>query len=130
MSEEPLLLIYSVALYAGLLLPLPCIILAWREWTKRRKVPPATVWRRIMSQVGLLLFTAGLAFAVSLAVAEGRNVLSQQSYDGSWAMNVGVLGSVATIAVSALAESKLRIYLLFGAIGLLCFFCFDLTEAI
>jgi hypothetical protein len=86
MSEEPLLLIYLIALYAGLLLPIPCIILAWREWTKKRKVPPAIVWRRIMSQVGLLLFTVGLAFAVSVAVAEGRNVLSQQSYYGSWAM--------------------------------------------
>src|SRR5260221_13488251 len=130
MSEETLLLIYVVALYGGLLLPIPFIILAWREWTKKRKVPPGTVWRRIMSQVGLLLFTVGLAFAVSVAVAEGRNVLSQQSYDGSWAMYVGVLGSVATIAVSALAEDKLRRYLLFGAIGLLCLFCFGLTEAI
>jgi hypothetical protein len=130
MSEEPLLLIYLIALYAGLLLPIPCIILAWREWTKKRKVPPAIVWRRIMSQVGLLLFTVGLAFAVSVAVAEGRNVLSQQSYYGSWAMYVGELGSVAMIAVSALAEDKLRRYLLLGAIGLLCLFCFGFIEAI
>jgi hypothetical protein len=65
-----------------------------------------------------------------VAVAEGRGVLSQQSYYGSWAMYVGVLGSVATIAVSALAEDKLRRYLLLGAIGLLCLFCFGLTEAI
>src|SRR5258708_20210415 len=101
-----------------------CIILGWREWTKKRKVPPAIVWRRIMSQVGLLLFTVGLAFAVSVAVAEGRNVLSQQSYYGSWAMYVGELGSVAMIAVSALAEDNLKRYPPLGAIGLLCFSCF------
>jgi amino acid permease len=130
MSEGPLLLIYFLMLYAGLLFPIPSIILAWREWVKTRKVPPARAWRRTTAQVALLLFTAGLAFAVSLAVAEGRNILSQQSYYGSWAMYVGVLGSVATIAVSTLAEDKLRRYLLFGAIGLLCFFCVGLTEAI
>src|SRR5258708_12897353 len=101
MSEEPLLLIYLVALYAGLLLPIPCIILAWREWTKKRKVPPAIVWRRIMSQVGLLLFAVGLVFAVSVAVAEGRHVLSQQSYYGSGAVYVGGLGCVLFISVSS-----------------------------
>src|SRR5258708_13534477 len=94
MSEEPLLLIYLVALYAGLLLPIPCIILAWREWTKKRKVPPAIVWRRIMSQVGLLLFAVGLVFAVSVAVAEARHVLSQQSYYGSGGVSLGVVCSV------------------------------------
>jgi hypothetical protein len=45
-------------------------------------------------------------------------------------MYVGVLGSVATIAISALAEDKLRRYLLLGAIGLLCLFCFGLNEGI
>src|SRR5258708_12517001 len=108
MSEESLVIIYLVGLYGGLLLPIPCIVLAYREWAKTRKVPPATVWRRIMSQVGLLLFTVGLAFAVAVAVAEGRGVLSQQSYYGSWAGYVGELGSVAIVAGSALAEDKLR----------------------
>jgi hypothetical protein len=61
---------------------------------------------------------------------EGRNILSQQSYYGSKAMYVGILGSVAAIAVSALAEDKVRRYLLLGAVGLLCLFCFGLTEAI
>jgi hypothetical protein len=129
-SEGPLLLIYLLLLYAGLLLPIPSIILAWREWTNTRKIPPATAWRRTMSQVGLFLFTVGLAFAVSVAVAEVRDILSQRSYYGSWVMYVGVLGSITTIAVSALAENKLRRYLLLGAIGLLCLFCFGLTEGI
>jgi len=130
MSEGPLLLVYILALYAGLLFPIPSIIFAWREWTKTRKVPPARPWRRTMSQVGLLLFTVGLTFGGFVAVAEGRNILSQQSYHDSWAMHVGVLGSVAAIAVSALAEDKLRRYPLLGTIGLLCLFCFGFTEAI
>ena len=130
MSEGPLLFIYTLALYAGFLLAIPSIILAWREWTKTRRVPSARAWRRTMSQVGLFLFTVGLAFAVSVAVAEGRDILSQRSYYDSGAMYVGVLGSVATIAVSALAEDKLRRYLLLGAIGLLCLFCFGLNEGI
>jgi hypothetical protein len=130
MSETFLMLIYFLALYAGLLLPIPSIILAWREWIKTRKVRPARALRRTMSQVGLLLFTVGLAFAVSVGVAEGRNILSEGSYYDSWAMYVCVLGSAATIAVSALAEDKLRRYLLLGAIGLLCLFCFGFTEKI
>jgi membrane protease YdiL (CAAX protease family) len=130
MSEEPLLFIYILLLYAGLLLPIPSVILAWREWTKTRKVPPSRAWRRTMSRVGLLLFIVGVAFAVSIAVAEARNKLSQHSYDDSRIKDVGVWGSVATITVSALAENKIRRYLLLGAIGLLCFFCFGLTEAI
>jgi hypothetical protein len=124
------LLIYTLGLYAGLLFPIPSIILSWREWTKLRKLPPARAWRRTMSQVGLVFLTIGLVFAVSLAVAEGRDILSQRSYYDSWAMDVGISGSLATIAVSALAEVKLRRYLLLGAIGLFCFFCFGLTEKI
>lgn len=128
--RELLLLIYVLALYAGFLLPIPSILLAWREWIKTRKVPPAGAWRRTMSQVGLLLFTIGLAFAVLVAVAEGRGVWSRQLHFGSWPIYAGALGSVFTIAVSALAEDKLRRYLLLGAIGLLCLFCFGLTEGI
>ena len=128
--ESPLLLIYTLALYAGFLLPIPSIILAWREWTKTRRVHPARAWRRTMSQVALFLFTVGLAFAVAVAVAEGRGILSQRFYYDSGAMYVGVSGSVAAIAVSALAEDKLRRYLLLGAIGLLFLFFFGLNEGI
>ena len=128
MSEGPLLLVYILALYAGLLFPIPSIILAWREWTETKNVPPARVWRRTMSQVGLLLFTVGLAFGVSVAVAEVR--LGQTAYYDSWAMYVGAFGSIATIGVSVFAEKKLRRYLLLGAIGLLCLFCVGLVKAI
>ena len=128
--ERLVLPIYLLALYAGYLLPVPSIILAWREWTKAKKAPPAKAWRRTMSWVGLLLFTAGLAVAVYVAVAEGEDILTQRSYYGSWSMYLGALGSIATIGVSALAEAKLRRYLLLGAIGLLCLFCFGFSEGI
>jgi hypothetical protein len=128
MDENFLLPVYFVVLWAGYLLPIASIILAWREWTETKKVPPARAWRRTISQVGLLLFTAGLAFGVSVAVAELR--LGQQSYYDSWAMYVGEFGSIATIGVSVFAEKKLRRYLLLGAIGLLCLFCVGLVEAI
>jgi hypothetical protein len=130
MDETFLLPIYIVVFWAGYLLPIPSIILAWREWTKTKKAPPARAWRRTMSHSGLLLLTAGLALAVSVAAAEGRNVLSQHDYYGSWAMYAGELGSIATIGVSVLAEPKLRRYLLLGAIGLLCLFSIGLVEAI
>lgn len=55
MREGFVLLIYVLALYAGYLLPIPSIILAWLEWIETKKVPPIRVWRRTMSRVGLLL---------------------------------------------------------------------------
>ena len=128
MDERFLLPVYFVVLWAGYLLPIASIIPAWREWTATKKVPPARAWRRTISQVGLLLFTAGLAFGASVAVAEAR--LGQQSYYDSWAMYVGEFGSIATIGVSVFAERKLRRYLLLGAIGLFCLFCVGLVEAI
>lgn len=130
MSDGYLILILLLVLYGGWLLPIPSLALAWREWTNTRKLPPLRAWRRAMSQVGLLLFNIGLAFAVCVAVAEGRGVLSREFYYGSWVMYMGVFGSIASIAVSALAEPKLRRYLLLGAIGLLCLFCFGFTEMI
>jgi len=130
MGEGTFLFVYTLALYGGLLLPTPCVILAWRAWIKTRNASEAKTLRRTMSHIGLLLCTAGLIFAAYIAIAEGRNVLSQQSYFGSWAMYVGIAGSVATIGVSALSEGKLRIYLLLGAVGLLCLFSFGFVEAI
>jgi hypothetical protein len=130
MGERFLLLIYMLGLYGGLVLPIPSIILAWREWTKTRKLPPLRTWRRTMSWVGLLLFNVELAFAVCVVVAEERSILSQEFYYNSWAMYAGVFGSLVSIAVSTLAEQKLRRYLVLGAIGLLCLFCLTLNEAI
>jgi hypothetical protein len=130
MSQWLFLPLYFLALYAGFLLPIPGIILAWREWTKREKKSSAKAWRRTTSQIGLLLSTLGTVLWIYIWVAEGRGKLSQQYYYGSRTMYVGVSGSLATIAVSALAEGKLRKYLVLNAVGLLCFFCFGAGEAI
>ena len=94
MGERIVLPIYVLGLFARYLLPIPNIILAWREWTATKKVCPATAWGRTMSQAGLFLFTAGLAFAVSVAVAEGAAILTHRAYYDSWLMYVGVLGSI------------------------------------
>lgn len=124
--------LYFLALFAGFLLPIPSIILAWRERMKAKKTAPAKPWRGTMSQIGLLLCTLGLALWVYLAIAEwrGGQSASSQSYYGSWIMYVGTSGSLGAIAVSALAQDKLRKYLLLGSVGLLCFFCFGVGEAI
>jgi hypothetical protein len=83
-----------------------------------------------MAYIGLLLSTVGLAFAACVTTAEARNLLSQRSYFGSWVMYGGIIASVATIASSALAEGKLRRYLLLGAVGLLCLYCFGFAEGV
>lgn len=128
--EGPFLVFYFFALYCGLLLPIPSVILAWREWIKRTRASPGKGWRRTMSQIGLLLCTVGMVLWIYIWVAEGLGKLSPQYYYGSRTMYVGVFGSLATIAVSALAEGKLRKYLFLTAVGLLCFFCFGAGEAI
>jgi hypothetical protein len=129
-SKTVFLLIYTLALAAGLVLPVPSVIFAWREWNKRRKVPPTRAWRRITSQLGLLLCSIELVLGVYVAVAEGRSTLGPQVYYDSWLMQLGIWGSLSTIVVSAFAEDKLRRYLVLGGVGLICAFCFVLGEAI
>jgi hypothetical protein len=129
--EGLLLAFYFLALYGGFLLPIPCLILAWREWVKLEKVHPTNkTWRRLMSRIGLLLGCLATALAVYTAIAEARGTLSQHLYYGSRTMSFGLGGSLAAIAISALAEGRLRRYLLLSSIGLLCFFSFGAGEAI
>jgi uncharacterized membrane protein len=129
--EGLFLAFYFLALYGGLLLPVPCPILAWREWIKiEAAFPTNKTWRRIMSRIGLLLGSLATAMAVYTAIAEARGALSQQLYYGSRTMSFGLGGSLAVIVVSAFAEGRLRRYLLLGAVGLLCFFSFGVGEAI
>lgn len=86
--------------------------------------------RRNVSRMGLLLPTVGLTFAIGVLVAEGTAVLSRQAYYDSWAMYAGGFGSIATIGGSLLAESRVRRFLLLGAIGLFCLFWLGFVEAI
>lgn len=129
--ERLFLAFYFLALFGGFLLPIPCLILASREWIKiETAFPTNKTWRRLMSRMGLLLGSVATALAVYTAIAEVRGTLSQQLYYGSRTMSFGIGGSLASIAVSTFAEAKLRRYLLLSSIGLLCFFSFGAGEAI
>ena len=102
----------------GYLLPVPSVILAWREWLKLKGVAPVKVWRRTMSQIGIVLVSLGLALWIYAIVREAS--LHDYSYIVTSAV-VGRWGSLGLIIVSVFAEPKLRRYLLLGRIGLLFF---------
>ena len=128
--EGPSLLLLSLALYGGLLLPVPMLVLAWREWLKTRSTPPPNSWRRVSSLLTLTLCTMGIFLWVYTLLAEARGATSQAGFHDSWIFYVGRFGSMATLLPAALGEGKLRKYLLFCAAGLLFFFCFTAGEAI
>jgi hypothetical protein len=120
-----LLGINAILWIAGFLLPLPSFVLALRGWFQTKSTPPAKAWRRKISQVSLGLFALGLAL---WAYALLRNWSgSYVEYNGAIA-TVGSWGSTGMIIPSALAESKVRIYLLIGALGLLFYFGVSLGE--
>ena len=103
----------------GYLLPLPSVILAWREWARHRRVPPTRAWRRAISNIGILSLSLDVILWIYAIVREAA--LHDYSYLVTSAV-VGRWGSLALIVVCPFAESKTRRYLLFGAAGLLFFF--------
>ena len=105
--------------FCGYLLPVPGVLLAWREWSKGRRIPPAKTWRRTVSQVGIWLLSLGVGLWAYAVVREAWH--HDYSYIALSA-SVGRWGSLGLIIICALAENKLRRYLLFGAAGLLFFF--------
>lgn len=103
----------------GYLLPVPSLVLAGRELSKGRRIPPIRAWRRMISWTGLLLLFSGVALWVYAIVREAWH------HDYSYILpsaSVGRWGSLGLIIVCALAETKSRRYLLLGAAGLLFFF--------
>jgi hypothetical protein len=110
--------------FGGFLIPIPCFILSCRELIGRRNIPPATIWRRRISQISLALFAMGLAL---WAYAVLRWGWGDYPYDALTA-TIGRWGSAGFIALCALAESPVRRYLLLGALGLLFFFGVSLGE--
>lgn len=132
MSQWVFLPLYFLIMYAGFLLPIPSIILAWREWTKRERLPPAPTWRGIRSAMALFVCTIGVALSIYTIVIEWSkelNALASLS-PSSWPISVGSWGAFPAIAISALAEGKMRKCLLVCAIGLFCFFNWTVGEAI
>jgi hypothetical protein len=101
----------AVLWIAGFLLPVPMSLLAWRGWLKTRNTPPSKSWRRKMSQIGVCLLTIGLALWD----------LGADLFE-SLTARVGTLGAALLIIPSALAENRVRIWLIFGTLGLLFFF--------
>jgi hypothetical protein len=110
---------------AGFLFPVPCFIMACRGWIKTRNIPPAKSWRRKVSQIALCLLALGLGLWIYALLRgwRGDDIL----YNALTA-KVGRWGSASMIIPCALAESKVRIYLLLGAFGLLFFFGVSLGE--
>jgi hypothetical protein len=131
--EGPFLVFYFFALWCGLLLPIPSLILAWREWSKTGKTPPINKsWRRLMSHIALFICTLGVLMWVYTMAVEWRDVFAPSALPlpSSWVISVGSWEAFPAIAISALAESKLRKYLLVSAVGLFFFFNWTVGEAI
>ena len=104
--ESLFLIFYGVLLYAGFLVPVPALALAWYEWVKTKKASTFTLWRRSMSQAALIVCSLELALWSYTIFAEARGLLSQQSYYGSWISYVGLIGSIIGVAISVLAEGQ------------------------
>jgi len=114
-----LLLIFSLAFaLAGYLLPIPCLVLAWRELLGADQPEPVKPWRRAISKTAIALASAGLILWFYAVI---RELLGDYSYDASSAV-VGRWATSGLIIVSAFAESGFRKYLLLAAVGLFFFF--------
>jgi len=103
----------------GYLLPVPSVVLAWRERSKMAQEVQANAWRRVVSHSGVLLLSVGVALWAYAVLREAW--LHDYLYEGMSAV-VGRWGSLGLMIICAFAEQKLRRYLLLGAVGLLLFF--------
>jgi len=115
---EVLLALNAILALAGFLLPIPFFILALRERLKLSKTPATRNWRRVLSNIASILFVLGFALWTYALVRQFHGTYSYILLSAS----VGRWGSAGLIGVSALAERRLRLYLLLGSIGIWCFF--------
>jgi uncharacterized paraquat-inducible protein A len=98
--------------------------MSWREWLKIKSIPPQTSWRRTASVAALTLLTicvALWAYAVVRELRQDYSYIYRSAQIGRWS-------SVAVFVISLFAESKLRRYLLIGALGLAFFFAISIGE--
>jgi hypothetical protein len=109
----------QILMLLGYLLPLPSLLLAWRELWKRIQTNPIKSWRRVVSQIGLLALFCGVGLWSYAIVRDAWH--HDYSYIVSSA-SVGRWGSFILIVVCAFSEPKVRRYLLLGGAGLLFFF--------
>jgi len=131
-GQASLQLFLFLLIYAGFLLPIPSVILAWRRWTKREKTSEATTWRRIMSVLALFVCTIGVALSIYTMVIEWSRELNALGSlpPSSWPISVGSWATFPAIVISVLADGRMRKCLLVCAIGLFCFFNWTMGEAI
>jgi len=124
--------IFLFLYFAGFLLPIPGTILAWREWMKREESSGTKAWRRVTSLIALFACSLGVALFIYTMVIEWSTELHGGMHlpPSSWPISVGSWESFPAIAVSVLANGKLRIFLLVAAIGLFLFFNWTVGEAI
>jgi hypothetical protein len=103
---------------AGFILPVPCFALACICWFRTRYTPPTKIWRRSMSVIALCWLALGLAFWTLSVVRlyRGADLFETPATD------LATLGAALLIVLSAFAERKVRLWLIFGALGLLFFF--------
>jgi hypothetical protein len=115
---EVLLALNAILAFAGFLLPVPFFILALQERHKLSKTPATGTWRRVLSNIASILFVLGFVLWTYALVRQLHGTYSYILLSAS----VGRWGSAGLIGVSALAERRLRLYLLLGSIGIWCFF--------
>jgi hypothetical protein len=103
---------------AGCILPIPSLVLSLREWLRIRSAAPPKPWRRVVSHIALSILILGMILWVYAAIRQLRGDFSYIVPSAS----IGRWTSVGLIVLCAFAESKLRRYLLLGALGMLFFF--------
>jgi hypothetical protein len=114
-----LVLIFSLAFaISGYLLPVPCLVLAWRELLNADAGEPVKPWRLAVSKAALALASLGFVFWLYAVV---RELLGNYTYNAPSAV-AGRWGMAGLIVVCAFAQRGVRRYLLLAASGLLFFF--------
>jgi len=109
----------------GFVLPVPCFVLAAVLWLKRRGTSGTQPWRQLISKIALAASVVGTGCWFYVALQQYRGV----DFYRTTASSIGVLGSALLIILSAFAETRVRLWLIFGAIGLLAFFGISTGEA-
>jgi hypothetical protein len=119
-----MIVLLIVTVYGGYLFPLPGSVMSWHEWAKIRSIPPAHSWRRIATILSLASLTFGMPLWAYAAFREIRNDYSYVFVSAQ----IGRWLALVLVIISFFAESKVRRYLLLGAIGLLFFFSISIGE--
>ena len=115
---ELVLIVSVVFALSGYVLPIPCLVLAWRELLGTDESEPVKPWRRGVSKAGLALASLGL---VLWLYAVAREFFGNYSYNALSAV-VGRWGMAGLIIICSFAQRGVRRYLLLAAIGLFNFF--------